>query len=105
MREELQPLGPVSWSRNLQWRFGVCRIGEKNTRLVRPELRVKSAPVIGESSHTYPYFGLRECHHCEICHDPLGRGESKAELTSGGIRKEWLTKLLNPPFKPKKRSG
>jgi len=27
--------------------------------------------------YPYPYFGLRERGHREICHDPLERGESK----------------------------
>ena len=50
----------------------------------------------------YPYFGLREGGHREVRHDPLERGEVGRTTLSLG---KWLTKLLNPPFNPKKRSG
>jgi hypothetical protein len=51
---------------------------------------------------TYPYFGLREHHHREICYDPLERGKRNP---AGIMLWGKLTKLLNPPFNPKKRSG
>jgi hypothetical protein len=50
----------------------------------------------------YPYFGLRERRHREIRHDPLEPDKcNPATMMLGGM----LTKLLNPPFSPKKRSG
>jgi hypothetical protein len=50
----------------------------------------------------YPYFRLWERGHREICHEPLQPGKrNSAVVTLGGIP----TKLLNPPFNPKKRSG
>ena len=50
----------------------------------------------------YPHFGLRECRHREIRHNPLECGE----LSRVAVALErWPTKLLNPPFNPKKRSG
>ena len=51
---------------------------------------------------SYPHFGLRECGHREICHNPLECGELN-EMTAA--LENSLTKLLNPPFNPKKRSG
>jgi len=31
--------------------------------------------VSDKADRTYPYFGLRECGHIEICHDSLECGE------------------------------
>jgi len=50
----------------------------------------------------YPYFGLRKRGHREIRHNPLECGELNMVAVA---LEEWLTKLLNPPFKPKNRSG
>jgi len=55
-----------------------------------------------KEDHPYPYFGLRECGHLEVCHDPLECSEFNKMAMALEIL---LTKLLNPPFKPKKRSG
>ena len=52
--------------------------------------------------HPYPYFGLRECGHREIRHDPLECDKLNKMAVALEIL---LTKLLNPPFKPKNRSG
>jgi len=54
-----------------------------------------------KADHPYPNFGLRKRDHREICHNPLECELSKIAVVS----EKWLTKLLNPPFNPKKRSG
>jgi len=50
----------------------------------------------------YPYFGLRECGHREIRHNPLECG--KLNNVAAALENV-LTKLLNPPFNPKNKSG
>jgi len=55
-----------------------------------------------KADRPYPYFGLGECSHREICHNPLERGELRKMAAA---LENLLTKLLNPPFKPKNKSG
>ena len=55
-----------------------------------------------KGDHPYPNFRLREHRHREIRHDPLEHDKCNPAATVLDGR---LTKLLNPPFSPKNRSG